>query len=242
MRSYQPTRAPIDRFKFSRSRGPTLTPSWCGQWPRVSCSSCRLSFARTTRLRVEKLRLSDKDPAMTNVLTSEREYGSGAAAIARRVAAQLGWKLWDQLLTDEICRRMECDRQHVERHEERRDPLHYRLFKAFLRGSFEGSLNEPRMRVADAESIRHLTEELVRSAAAEGNAGIVGRGSAYYLRDSPDTVHVFIYAPFEEKVRRLQREAKSQAEAVQLVESVDRDRAAFITEHFGDVRPARQLL
>ena len=103
---------------------------------------------------------------MTKVLTFEREYGSGAAAIAQKVAARLGWKLWDQLLTDEICRRMECDRQHVERHEERRDPLHYRLFKAFLRGSFEGSLNEPRMKVADAESIRHLTEALVRGVAA----------------------------------------------------------------------------
>src|ERR1700681_4501475 len=165
MRRYKPTRAPIDRFKFSRRRRPTSIPSWCWQWPRVSCSCCRLSFERTTRPRVEELRWSDKDPAMPNVLTIEREYGSGAAAIARNVAARLGWKLWDQLLTDEICRRMECDRQHVERHEERRDPLHYRLFKAFLRGSFEGSLNEPRMKLADAEGIRQMTEQLVRAAA-----------------------------------------------------------------------------
>src|SRR5579862_6650496 len=117
---------------------------------------------------------------MTKVLTFEREYGSGATTIAQRVAARLGWKLWDQLFTDEIARRMECDRRHVEQHEERKDPLHYRLFKAFLRGSFEGSLNEPKLRIADAESIRCLTEELVRAAAAEGDAVIVGRGSAYY--------------------------------------------------------------
>jgi cytidylate kinase len=178
---------------------------------------------------------------MTNVLTFEREYGSGASAIAQKVATRLGWKLWDQLLTDEICRRMECDRRHVEQHEERRDPLHYRLFKAFLRGSFEGSLNEPRMRLADAESIRHVTEGLVRAAAAEGHAVIVGRGSAYYLRDRPDAVHVFVYAPFEEKVHRLQREERSQEEAVQLVESVDRDRAAFIKQHFGVEWPAREF-
>src|SRR6202162_2540096 len=137
---------------------------------------------------------------MTRVLTIEREYGSGAGAIAKSVAAQLSWKLWDQVLTDEICRRMECDRRHVEQHEERRDPLHYRIFKAFLRGSFEGSLNEPRIRIADAESIRHVTKTLVRAAAAEGHAVIVGRGSAYYLHDRPDAVHVFVYAPFEEKV------------------------------------------
>ena len=119
--------------------------------------------------------------------------------------------------------------------------MHYRLFKAFLRGSFEGSLNEPRMKIADAESIRQLTEALVRAAAAEGNAVIVGRGSAYYLRDRPDAFHVFIYAPFEEKVRRLQREGKSQAEAVELAETVDRDRAAFIKEHFGVEWPARHF-
>jgi cytidylate kinase len=178
---------------------------------------------------------------MTRVLTIEREYGSGAAAIARKVAVQLGWKLWDQVLTDEIARRMECDRRHVEQHEERMDPFHYRLFKAFLRGSFEGSLNEPRMRIADAESIRRLTESLVRAAAAEGNCVIVGRGSAYYLRDRPDAVHVFIYAPFEEKVRRLQLEDRSQAEAVQLAENVDRDRAAFIKQHFGVDWPARHF-
>src|SRR6266849_9459998 len=151
---------------------------------------------------------------MTKVLTIEREYGSGAAAIAKKVAARLGWKLWDQVLTDEICRRMECDRQHVERHEERRDPLHYRLFKAFLRGSFEGSLNEPRLRVADAESIRRVAEELVRAAADQGEAVIVGRGAAYYLRDRPDAFHVFIYAPFEEKVRKLKLEKRTQSEAI----------------------------
>src|SRR6266853_3853892 len=137
---------------------------------------------------------------MTKVLTIEREYGSGAAAIAAKVAQRLGWKLWDQLLTDEICRRMECDRGHVERHEERKDPLHYRFFKSFLRGSFEGSLNTPRMRIADAESIRHAAQELIRAVAAEGSAVIVGRGSAYDLRNDPDAFHVFIYAPFEERV------------------------------------------
>jgi cytidylate kinase len=178
---------------------------------------------------------------MIKVLTIEREYGSGAAAIARNAAARLGWKLWDQLLTDEVCRRMECDRRVVEQHEERRDPLHYRIFKAFLRGSFEGSLNEPRLKIADAEGIRQVTEALVRSAAAEGHAVIVGRGSAYYLHENLEAFHVFIYAPFEEKVRRLQLEERSEAEAIQLAETVDRERSAFIKEHFGIEWPARHF-
>ena len=75
------------------------------------------------------------------LITLEREYGSGGGAIAEKVAARLGWKLWDQLLTAEIARRMDCDCRAVEQHEEKRDPAYYRLLKAFLRGSFEGSLN-----------------------------------------------------------------------------------------------------
>ena len=178
---------------------------------------------------------------MIKVLTIEREYGSGAAAIAQKLAERLGWKLWDQALTDEIARHMECDSRHVEQQEERRDPLHYRLFKAFLRGSFEGSLNAPQMKMADAEGIRQVTEQLVRTAADEGNAVIVGRGSAYYLHDCEDAFHVFVYAPFEDKVRRLQSEGKSEAEATELVENVDSDRTMFIKEHFGIDWPARQF-
>ena len=38
------------------------------------------------------------------VITLEREYGSGGGEIAASIAARLGWKLWDQLLTEEIAR------------------------------------------------------------------------------------------------------------------------------------------
>ena len=78
---------------------------------------------------------------MIKVLTIDREYGSGATEIAQKLADRLGWKLWDQLLTDEMARHIECESHQIERQEERRDPLYYRIFKAFLRGSYEGSQN-----------------------------------------------------------------------------------------------------
>jgi cytidylate kinase len=176
---------------------------------------------------------------MIKLLTIDREYGSGAAEIAEKIADRLAWKLWDQLLTEEVARHLECESLHVERHEERSDPLHYRIFKAFLRGSYEGSQITPQMKMADAENIRRVSEQVVRKVAAQGNAVIVGRGSAYYLRDQPDCLHVFIYAPFEEKVRRLQQAGKSGEEATQLVQTVDRDRADFIRQNFGIQFPAR---
>jgi cytidylate kinase len=178
---------------------------------------------------------------MINVLTIEREYGSGAAEIAQKLADRLGWKLWDQLLTDEIAGHLQCDREHIEEHGERKDPLYYRLFKSFLRGSFEGSQTVPQMKIADAEGIRRVAERMVRAAAKEGNCVIVGRGSAYYLRDLPNAFHIFIYAPFEEKVRRLQEAGKSERDAIERVQTVDLDRAAFIKQYFGIEWPARRF-
>jgi cytidylate kinase len=178
---------------------------------------------------------------MIKVLTIEREYGSGGADIARKLAERLGWKLWDQLLTDEIARLMDCPSRTVQEHEERRDSLYYRLFKAFMRGSYEGSLNAPRLKIVDAECIREVTQRVVTAAAAEGNSVIVGRGSAYYLHGRPDAFHVFIFAPLDEKVTRLQALGKSAEEATQLAETVDRDRAAFIKQYFGVEWPDRQF-
>src|SRR5579863_3126853 len=88
--------------------------------------------------------------SMIKIITIDREYGSGAKEIAAKVAARLGWKLWDELLTAEIARMMGCDCPAVEEREERRDPLRYRLFRAFLRGSFEGTLNAQRVKMVDA--------------------------------------------------------------------------------------------
>jgi cytidylate kinase len=177
---------------------------------------------------------------MIRVITVEREYGSGAAEIAKRIANRLGWKLWDQLLTNEIARLMECECRVVEEHEEKRDPLHYRLLKAFMRGSFEGSLNAPRLKMADTECIREVAERVVKRVAEAGECVIVGRGSAYYLQSRHDAFHLFVYAPLHEKVRRLETAGKTASEAAHLAETVDRDRAEFIKEYFGVEWPDRQ--
>jgi cytidylate kinase len=173
------------------------------------------------------------------VITLEREYGSGGGEIGRELAARLGWKLWDQLLTEEIARRLDCDCRAVEEHEERRDPAYYRLFKAFMRGSFEGSLNAPRLKMVDTDCVREAVQKILPGIAEAGNCVIVGRGSAYYLGGRPDAFHVFIYAPFQEKVRRLQSRGKNEKEAIELAETVDRDRAAFIEQYFEVDWPGR---
>lgn len=178
---------------------------------------------------------------MIKIVTIEREYGSGGGEIAQRLATQLGWKLWDQLLTEEIARLAECPKAVVEVREERTDPLYYRLFKSFLRGSYEGSLNAHKLKLVDSESILKITQRVVEQAAKAGNSVIVGRGSQQFLRNRQDTLRVFLYAPREAKLRRLLARGKSENEAEQLVDSVDQERADFIQKYFQAEWPNRAL-
>src|SRR6202007_1825256 len=143
-----------------------------------------------------------KGTPMIKIITMEREYGSGGGEIAQLLANQLGWKLWDQLLTEEIARLAECPKAIVEVREERTDPMYYRLFKSFLRGSYEGSLNAHKLKLVDSESILKITERVVQQAAKTGESVIVGRGSQHFLRNRQDTLRVFLYAPREDKERR----------------------------------------
>jgi cytidylate kinase len=178
---------------------------------------------------------------MIKIITVEREYGCGGGEIASLLATQLGWKLWDQVLTEEIARLANCPKAVVEVREERKDPLYYRLFKSFLRGSYEGSLNAHKLNLVDSETILKLTERVVQHAAKNGNSVIVGRGSQHFLRNRPDALRVFLYAPREDKVRRLLARGKSEQEAQQLVDTVDHERANFIQKYFGVEWPDRAI-
>ncbi len=178
---------------------------------------------------------------MIRVITIEREYGCGGGEIAAKLSGLLGWQLWDDLLTSEIARLARCEKSQVEKREERVDPLYYRLLKSVLRGSFEGSVDAHRLNMLDADTVFRLSQKLVQQAAEKGNAVIVGRGSQHFLRDRKDALRIFLYANTEEKVRRLVAGGMTQAEAEELVPTVDHERASFIEKYFHMEWPDRSL-
>jgi cytidylate kinase len=175
------------------------------------------------------------------VITIEREYGSGAAQIAAKLADRLGWKLWDQQLTQEIARMAHCHQSEVARREERRDPLYQRLLKSFALGSSEGYRGGPPVEMLDSDSIFKISQRVVEQAASAGNCVILGRGSQHFLQHRKDVLRFFLYAPTADKVRRLTSEGKAQQQAEALVDTVDRERAAFIKNYFNADWPNRAV-
>lgn len=178
---------------------------------------------------------------MINILTIEREFGTGAPYIAQTIADRLGWKLWDHEITEEIARRLKCKAEQVESREERLDSIYYRLIKAFMRGSFETHTHAEGLELLDAEHLALLFEKVITEIGQGGRCVIVGRGAPWFLRERKDAFHVFLYAPYEEKFRRVVEIGKTHEEAAELLGCVDSDRAAFVRKYYNKEWPDRYL-
>jgi cytidylate kinase len=178
---------------------------------------------------------------MFRLITIEREFGCGGGAIAAQLAERLRWKLWDHLLTEEIARLANVEQSAVRRCDERMDSRLHRLAKSFWRGSYERNSAALGSQVFDTDCMMSMMQEIVDGIAREGNAVVVGRGTPYFLRENPDAFHVFLYAPRAEKIRRTIAEGNSRGEAEELVDSVDRERAAYIKHYFDADWPTRSL-
>jgi len=178
---------------------------------------------------------------MFRLVTIEREYGCGGGAIAAELADRLGWKLWDHLLTEEIARTANVDPSAVMRCDERMDSRLHRLAKSFWPGSYKRNSAALGSQVFDTDRMMSLMQETMNRIAQEGNAVVVGRGGPYFLRENPDAFHVFLYAPRAEKIRRTIADGHSRSEAEDLVDSVDRERVAYVKHYFNADWPTRSL-
>jgi cytidylate kinase len=178
---------------------------------------------------------------MFRLITIEREYGCGAAAIAATLADQLGWKLWDQLLTEEIAHLANVEPSAVMRCDERMDSRLHRLAKSFWRGSYERNSGALGSQVFDTDRMMAMMQETMNKIGREGNAVVVGRGAPYLLRENPDAFHVFLYAPRSEKIRRTVAGGHTEEDAADRVDSVDRERSAYVKHYFNADWPTRSL-
>jgi cytidylate kinase len=180
--------------------------------------------------------------AMIQAITIEREFGCGGSGIAAKLAELMGWKLWDYELTQEIARLTNSTPQAVEKREWKNDPAVYRVFKSFLRGAFEGGLPPTdRLELLDARRIASVSELAVTHALSGGPCVIVGRGSQYFLRDRKDVFRAFLYGSRTSKIHRLITAGTPQEKAITEVDTIDRDRAAFVKRYLKLNWPEYQL-
>jgi cytidylate kinase len=164
------------------------------------------------------------------VVTISREYGSGGAQLASQLAGRLGWRLLDRTIVEQVAAAAHVDPELVTRYDERPDTwLHALAKNVFSFGAHEGVHVPPEM--VDAESLAARSRRVVEQAASLGECVIVGRGSQCALAGRTDVLHVFVFAPAEERIRRAV-ERGLQGDLSSIV-AVDRERSDYTRTLYG---------
>jgi CMP/dCMP kinase len=177
---------------------------------------------------------------MKQLLLIDQEYDAGASTIGEKLAQKLGWNFFDQALTNEIARLAKIPVDVCHRHLERNDPFLQRLVNVIWRGSFDRNLPSPDLAILDSTRLAFLLQRVIEQTAEKKPCVIVGRGAPFFLRDRTDIFCVFLYASRELKFRRILKRVGNEAEAINLVDTIDEDRRKFVKHQYGHEWPNRQ--
>jgi cytidylate kinase len=175
--------------------------------------------ANSYRQSHEEARLTPESPALTIALS--RQVGAGGTSIATEIGNRLGWPVYDHALLERIAAEMHLRTQLLESVDERHIP--------WLTDTLHSFSQSPS--ISTSSYVRHLIQTIL-SLGAHGSCIIVGRGSPYILPPAT-TLRVYIVADREHRVLGLSRERGiSRAEADAQLDRIDRERIAFIKDHF----------
>lgn len=175
-------------------------------------------------------------------LTVSREFGSGGGRIAKIVAERLGWRLIDRELIEAIACSAHVDPRVVARFDERVESWMDRMNRRAMRGAaLAAGAGPDEENCFDPDVMTAMTCKIVEQAHADGGCVIVGRGAQCILQQKKDTFHVFVYAPFCDRVNRLRSRLGADTNIEERIHAVDGERAHYLHQAFGKAWDNRHL-
>lgn len=153
-------------------------------------------------------------------LLVSREKGAGGHEVAKLIGQRLGWQVFDRQIVDAIAQRTQMRQQLIENLDER------------TRGGLEEFLRDFLTKeIASTDYLTHLRQVLV-TLGQQGDVVIVGRGAEHIL-PSQFALRARMVAPFDARVERIAKGEGLPVDAArELVQKVDRERKAFVRNHF----------
>ena len=125
------------------------------------------------------------------IVTIDREFGSGGHEVAKRVAERLGIPFYDEEIIARAAANTGYQEEYIRDNDEKAPELSFgNVFSGI--DSFQSS---PFAKIQEEEF------KIIREIATEGSCVIVGRAADYILAQERH-VSIFLFAPFEERVRR----------------------------------------
>jgi len=126
------------------------------------------------------------------VITIGREYGSGGRLIAKKLAEMLNIPFYDEELINLMVKETGLASDFIKNVEWKR-PVNFFYNMNF---SYENLPLEDQVSVSEAD--------IVKKVADKGACVIVGLCADYVLKDKENCIRVFIHAPLEERIKRVE--------------------------------------
>lgn len=129
------------------------------------------------------------------VITIGREYGSGGYELAEKLAQVLGYHFYDKEIIARLADKILVPESYVEAADgviAKRRNIFREIIPLFANGD-----------EAQADYIFREQGRFIAQLAAEGQCVFIGRRADYYLKDTPEAMHIFCYADPEFKIDRI---------------------------------------
>lgn len=179
--------------------------------------------AQVQRWLGERQRVGTPSTSPPPVVTVSREFGARGAAVAKRVADQLQFSLWNRELLGAMAEHAHVDAAAMERFDEHHPSA--------LAETMSGLIPGP-ARVSQLDYARELAY-VVRNLVSRGGAVLVGRGLNFMV-DGARALRVRVVCPLEQRIRELAgRERITTDNARAAITEADRDRRAFVRDLYG---------
>jgi cytidylate kinase len=162
------------------------------------------------------------------IIAISRQQGSGGSYIGRAVAERLGFRYFDREMLRIVAEYL--GEQSSKKDGEPEESWFDRLGTLFALGSLETGYVPPSPTVLYEGQLVGIEDRLIREIVDDHVAVIVGRGAAQILRGRPGVVTVFVHAPEQWRVERVQQVYKTadRAQALRMVRQSDQERTRFI--------------
>jgi cytidylate kinase len=169
---------------------------------------------------------SSTDTAVT--ITVSHEVGTQGGLVAQEVGKLLGWHVYDHELLEDVAHEMGVRTSSLEQLDGRKQSWLQESIGAYLTSLVAG---DESLQLSESAFVYHLIE-VVLALGAHGECVIVGRGAAFIL-PAETTLRVRLVGSVPERIATVSRKlAITEREASRRIRTLDRERNAFVQEHF----------
>lgn len=153
------------------------------------------------------------------VVTISRQFASLGRTIGLKMASNLGIELYDRDIVKHTAERLGLEKGEVSHYDEKTGKRSFFLRNTYL---FDFSVYDIHRNVFEVE------KNIIQDFAKKESCIIVGRCADSILRDMPNVLNIFIYAPIEERLKNcVEQLGMDETSALEKIRKVDDARSAY---------------